>query len=120
MVIAAMALIGLGCAPILMAPLFIYARSYSPARFAVLASWTIAFGTAGNVIGAAPLAAAAEAFGWRPVIARSASSRATAAGGRCPRARSREARRGSATGSSGLSRLSASCSRCACCGRSSR
>lgn len=69
MVIAAMALIGLGCAPILMSLLFIYARSFALSRFAVLASWTIAFGTAGNVIGAAPLAAAAEAFGWRPVIA---------------------------------------------------
>ncbi len=68
MVIAAMALIGLGCAPVLMSVVFIYARSYSPARLAVLASWTIAFGTAGNVIGAAPLANAAEAFGWRPVM----------------------------------------------------
>lgn len=68
MVIAAMALIGLGCAPILMSLLFIFAHGYSPARFAVLASWTIAFGTAGNVIGAAPLAAAAEAFGWRPTM----------------------------------------------------
>jgi sugar phosphate permease len=68
MVMAAMALIGLGCAPILMSVIFIYARNYSPARLAVLASWTIAFGTAGNVIGAAPLAAAAEAFGWRPVM----------------------------------------------------
>ncbi len=69
MVTAAMALIGLGCAPILMALLFIYARNFSPARFAVLASWTIAFGTAGNVIGAAPLAAAAETFGWRASMA---------------------------------------------------
>jgi sugar phosphate permease len=68
MVIAAMALIGLGCAPILMSVIFIYARNYSPARLAVLASWTIAFGTAGNVIGAAPLAAAAEAFGWRTAM----------------------------------------------------
>lgn len=68
MVIAGMALIGLGCAPILMSAIFIYARNYSPARLAVLASWTIAFGTAGNVIGAAPLAAAAEIFGWRPAL----------------------------------------------------
>ncbi|HTV67064.1 MAG TPA: MFS transporter [Rhizobiaceae bacterium] len=69
MVTAAMALIGLGCAPVLMASLFIYARNFSAARFAILASWTVAFGTAGNVIGAAPLANAAEAFGWRPVMA---------------------------------------------------
>lgn len=69
MIIAAMGLIGLGCAPVLMASLFIFAKTYSPARFAVLASWMVAFGTAGNVLGAAPLAAAAEAFGWRPVMA---------------------------------------------------
>lgn len=69
MVIAAMAMIGIGCAPVLMSSLFIFARTFSIARFAVLASWMVAFGTAGNVIGAAPLAQAAEAFGWRPVMA---------------------------------------------------
>lgn len=67
-VVAAMALIGIGCSPVLMATLFIFAHSYSAARFAVLASWLIAFGTAGNVVGASPLANAAEAFGWRPVL----------------------------------------------------
>ena len=69
MITAAMALIGIGCAPVLMASLFIFARIYSTARFAVLTSWLVAFGTAGNVIGASPLANAAEAFGWRPVMA---------------------------------------------------
>lgn len=64
-----MALIGIGCAPVLMSSLFIFARTFSVSRFAVLASWMVAFGTAGNVIGAAPLAAAAESFGWRPVMA---------------------------------------------------
>ncbi|MEW9837312.1 MFS transporter [Mesorhizobium marinum] len=68
MIVAGMALIGLGCSPILMSALFIYARNHSPARFAVLASWTIAFGTAGNVIGAAPLAEAAQIFGWRTAM----------------------------------------------------
>src|SRR5690606_30268658 len=69
MVTVAMGLIGIGCAPVLMASLFIFARIYLPARFAVLASWTVAFGTAGNVVGASPLANASEAFGWRPVMA---------------------------------------------------
>ena len=69
MVTAAMAMIGVGCAPVLMSALFIFARTFSIARFAVLASWMVAFGTAGNVIGAAPLAQAAGAFGWRPVMA---------------------------------------------------
>ncbi len=69
MVIAAMTLIGIGCAPVLMAALFIFAHRFSPARFAVLASWMLAFGTAGNVIGAAPLAYAADAIGWRTALA---------------------------------------------------
>lgn len=69
MVAVAMGLIGLGVAPVLMASFFIFARTYAPARFAVLGSWIVAFGSAGNVIGAAPLASAAEAFGWRPVMA---------------------------------------------------
>ena len=58
MVVAAMALIGIGCAPVLMASLFIFARIYTPARFAVLTSWLIAFGALGNVVGASPLARA--------------------------------------------------------------
>lgn len=65
MIVIAMALIGFGCAPLLMASLFIFARTFSPLRFAALTSWFIAIGTAGNVLGAAPLAASAEYFGWR-------------------------------------------------------
>jgi MFS family permease len=68
MVILAMALIGVGCAPVLMASVFIFARTYSPARLAILISWLVGFGSFGNVIGASPLASAAEAFGWRPVM----------------------------------------------------
>ncbi|MEO3998930.1 MFS transporter [Mesorhizobium sp. CAU 1732] len=68
MVTVAMALIGIGCAPVLMASVFIFARTYSPARLAILISWMIGFGTLGNVIGASPLATAADAFGWRPVL----------------------------------------------------
>jgi MFS family permease len=69
MITAAMTLIGIGCSPVLMASVFIFARTYSPARLAILTSWLVAFGSAGNVVGASPLAAAAEAFGWREVIA---------------------------------------------------
>lgn len=68
MVIVAMALIGIGCSPVLMASVFIFARTYSPARFAVLTSWFVGIGSLGNVIGASPLAEAAEAFGWRNVL----------------------------------------------------
>lgn len=69
MVVLAMALIGIGCAPILMASVFIFAKAHSPARLAVMTSWLIGVGAMGNIIGASPFAAAAEAFGWRQVIA---------------------------------------------------
>ena len=68
MVTLAMALIGVGCTPVLMASVFIFARTYSPVRLAILISWLVGFGSLGNVIGASPLAVAAEAFGWRPVM----------------------------------------------------
>ena len=69
MIAVAMALIGIGCAPVLMASLFIFAKTFSAARFAVLTSWFVGLGSLGNVIGAAPLAAAVEASGWRMVMA---------------------------------------------------
>ncbi|MCR4268151.1 MFS transporter [Nitratireductor sp. ZSWI3] len=68
-VILAMALNGAGCSAVLMASVFIFAKTFSPARLAILISWLVAFGTLGNVIGSAPLAEAAEAFGWRWVMA---------------------------------------------------
>jgi len=68
-IIVAMALIGAGCAPVLMASYFIIARNFDAARFALLASVFIGIGNLGNIIGAAPMAAAAEAFGWRPTVA---------------------------------------------------
>jgi sugar phosphate permease len=68
MITLAMILIGIGCAPVLMASLFIFAKTFNAARFAVATSWFVGLGSLGNVFGAAPLAAAAEAFGWRPVI----------------------------------------------------
>lgn len=80
-VTAAMAMIGVGCAPVLMATLFLFARHYSVARFSVLTSWFVAFGTLGNILGAAPLAFAAEAFGWRGVmVGLGAATLAVAAG----------------------------------------
>jgi predicted MFS family arabinose efflux permease len=68
MITAAMIMIGIGCAPVLMASVFIFARTLPSARLAVLTSFLIGIGSAGNVIGASPLALAAEAFGWRTVM----------------------------------------------------
>lgn len=67
-IIIAMGLIGIGCAPVLMASVFIFARTYSPTRFAVLISWFIALGSSGNLIGSSPLAWLAEIYDWRIVM----------------------------------------------------
>jgi sugar phosphate permease len=64
----AMALIGIGCAPVLMASYFIFARQFSPAIFGTLAGATIGFGALGNIASSLPLSAAVEAFGWRPTV----------------------------------------------------
>ncbi len=64
----AMALIGIGCSPVLMASYYIFARSYSPARFATLAALTLGIGSVGNLIAAYPTAWAAETIGWRATL----------------------------------------------------
>lgn len=65
----AMALIGVGCAPVLMASYFIFARSFPPALFGTLAGMAIGIGSLGNIASSLPLAAAVEEFGWRPTVA---------------------------------------------------
>ena len=64
----AMALIGVGCAPVLMASYFIFARSYSPAVFGTLAALTLGVGTLGNVASSLPLSWAVAAYGWRETV----------------------------------------------------
>jgi predicted MFS family arabinose efflux permease len=66
---AAMALLGIGFSPVFMAALYMFARSGPSAGFAGLASLFIGLGSLGNLLGAAPLARAADAFGWRPTMA---------------------------------------------------
>lgn len=64
----AMALIGVGCAPVLMASYFIFARQFPAAVFGSLAGITIGVGSLGNVAASLPLSAAVEAFGWRETV----------------------------------------------------
>lgn len=64
----AMALIGVGCAPVLMAGYFLFARSYSPAVFGTLAALMLGVGTLGNVASSLPLSWAVTAFGWRETV----------------------------------------------------
>ncbi|MEJ6393211.1 MFS transporter [Gymnodinialimonas sp. 2305UL16-5] len=63
-----MALIGIGCAPVLMASYYIFARVFSAAVFGTLAGVTVGVSSFGNLLSAAPLAATIEAFGWRETL----------------------------------------------------
>lgn len=67
-IVIAMSLIGIGCSPVLMASLFIFAQRFQPSTFAIMTSWFVAFGTTGNVIGASPMATAVDMYGWRQVM----------------------------------------------------
>jgi MFS family permease len=61
----ALALIGIGCSAIYMGAIFVLGRLYSAKRFALLCSWLIGIGSAGNLLAASPLAWAATEIGWR-------------------------------------------------------
>ncbi len=63
-----MALIGVGCAPVLMSAFYIFARSFPPAVVGTLAGMTVGTGSLGNILGSLPLAWAAGAFGWRACL----------------------------------------------------
>lgn len=61
----AMALIGIGCSPVLMASFFIFARQFPAAKFATLAATTLGVGSVGNLVASYPTALAVEHLGWR-------------------------------------------------------
>lgn len=65
MAASGMALIGFGCAPILMGAFYFFARTEKPARFAVLSSVFLGVGLLGGLFAAAPLAIVVKAVGWR-------------------------------------------------------
>lgn len=64
----AMALIGVGCSPVLMASYYIFARNYPARVFATLAAVLLGVGSLGNLLGALPMAVASETFGWRTTL----------------------------------------------------
>ena len=64
----AMVLIGIGCAPVLMAAYYIFARTYSAAVFGTLAGVTVGIGSLGNIASSLPLAAVVDAVGWRGAV----------------------------------------------------
>src|SRR5262245_56189357 len=59
------ALMGLGVAGALVAPLAVYAKRFRPERFATLTGLHAGIGTAGTLIATAPLAFATATIGWR-------------------------------------------------------
>jgi len=63
--IVARVLLGLGSCSSFMAPLAIYARRFSPHRFATLTGLQLGLGSFGTLFATAPLAYAAAMFGWR-------------------------------------------------------
>jgi MFS family permease len=67
--LVSMALIGIGCAPVLMASMFVFGRAYPPERFAILSSMILGIGALGVLAAATPLAYAVEVFGWRASLA---------------------------------------------------
>lgn len=64
----AMALIGIGCAPILMASYFIFAQSYPAAAFATLGAMVLGLGSIGNLLASLPMGWAVGNFGWRATM----------------------------------------------------
>ncbi len=77
----AMALIGIGCAPVLMASYYIFALDHPPVRFAFLAALMVGVGTLGNIVASYPTTLAAETMGWRAALwVLCALASATAAG----------------------------------------
>lgn len=64
----AMVLLGAGCSPVLMASYYIFARQFSPARFATLAAVMLGVGSFGNLVASYPMAWAAETIGWRATL----------------------------------------------------
>lgn len=66
--LTALALIGIGCAPILMSGFYLAARLYSPRHFATMSSFLIGFGSIGDPLSGAPLAYFLAAYGWRATV----------------------------------------------------
>ncbi|WP_290686070.1 MULTISPECIES: MFS transporter [unclassified Haematobacter] len=64
-----MALIGVGCAPILVAGYYIIAREFPPRLFATMASAMVGLGMMGDLGASLPLAWSTAAFGWRATMA---------------------------------------------------
>ena len=75
----AMLLIGAGCGAIYMGAIYMFGRIAPPQRFALLCSWLLGLGTAGNLLAASPLAWVAQSIGWRGAMIGMAAATALSA-----------------------------------------
>ncbi len=75
----AMALIGIGCSAIYMGALYVFGRVNRPEQFALLCSWLLGIGTAGNLLAASPLGLLAQSIGWRAAMVLMAGATALSA-----------------------------------------
>jgi predicted MFS family arabinose efflux permease len=66
--ILAMVLLGAGFSPVLMAGMYLIARTYPAARFATMSSLLFGLGSLGDPLSGTPLALTVGAFGWRPTM----------------------------------------------------
>jgi predicted MFS family arabinose efflux permease len=74
-----MLLIGAGCGSIYMGAIYLFGRIAAPQRFALLCSWLLGLGTAGNLLAASPLAFVAQSIGWRGAMIGMAAATALSA-----------------------------------------
>lgn len=65
----AMALLGIGCAPVMMGSFYIFARTLPPASMSAAGGAVVGLGSLGNMLGAAPLVWVVNAIGWREALA---------------------------------------------------
>lgn len=66
--LTAMALLGAGFSPVMMAGFYVIGRVYPSHRFATLSSLLFGLGTLGDPVSGVPLTLAVSLFGWRPTI----------------------------------------------------
>ena len=64
----AMALLGVGCAPVMVGSFFIFARTLPPASMSAAGGAVVGLGSLGNMLGAAPLVWVVNAIGWREAL----------------------------------------------------
>jgi MFS family permease len=79
--IAARAVVGLGCAAYFMAAVLMCSRWFPGERLGTALSWVFALSQIGNLLAGWPLAALAEAAGWRTAFALAAALTAAAGAG---------------------------------------